>query len=270
VTLPGEAVLFDSFTPQHGFGLDSVLRENRSHLYGILHGVDYSKTNPPLDTLIGKDHKSDDKLGCRQVLLDRLGLERTTGGTVLYLPIEPGDVEAFGSVKPVLDLILTADSCLVVTGKAPDQDLADVIIAERKYPTRFAYRPEPDEKLRPLILAGADAILLPSSLGFRGTNVLAAMRYGTLPIVKAYGGIHQLLSDYDPASEEGCGFMYNNHSSMALWDSVRRANHIFRHSEEWKKLAQRARAIDFSWSESAKAFAKLYANLLRHQVATAA
>jgi starch synthase len=273
VTLPGEAVLFDAFTPQHGFGLDSVLRENRSHLYGILHGVDYSKTNPALDTLIGKDRKSnadDEKLGCRQALLDRLGLERTTGGTVLYLPIESDDVAAFGSVKPVLDLILTADSCLVVTGKAPDQDLADVIIAERKYPTRFAYRPDPDERLRPLILAGADAILLPSSLGFRGMNVLAAMRYGTLPIVKASGGIHQLLSDYDPASEGGCGFMYNNHSSMALWDSVRRANHFFRQSKEWKKLAQRARAIDFSWTESAKAFAKLYANLLRHQEATAA
>ena len=128
VTLPGEAVLFEAFTPQHGFGLDSVLRENRSHLYGIPHGVDYSKTNPPLDKLLGKDHKSnadDDKLGCRKALLDQLELERTPNGIVLYLPIEPDDDAAFGSVKPVLDLVLTADTCLVVTGKAPDQDLAE-------------------------------------------------------------------------------------------------------------------------------------------------
>ena len=143
-----------------------------------------------------------------------------------------------------------------------------MIIAERKYPTRFAYRPDPDEKLRPLALAGADVVLLPSSLGFRGTNVLAAMRYGTLPIVKTHGGVHQLVSDYDPVSDCGCGFVYNNHSPMALWDSIRRANQVFRQSEEWKKLAQRAKAVDFSWAESAKAFAKLYANLLRHRQAT--
>ena len=128
---------------------------------------------------------TNDKLSCRQALLDQLELEKTTGGIVLYLPIEPDDVDAFGSVKPIVDLVLTADTCLVVTGKAPDQDLADIIIAERKYPTRFAYRPDPDEKLRPLALAGADVVLLPSSLGFRGTNAIAAMRYGTLPIVKS-------------------------------------------------------------------------------------
>jgi starch synthase len=273
VTLPGEVVLFDAFTPQHGFGLDSVLRENRSHLYGIPHGVDYSKTNPPVETFIGKRHNSnsaDDKFACRQLLLDQLELEKNPGGIVVHLPIESNDEGAFGSVKPILDLVLTADSCMVVTGKVPDQDLADVIIAERKYPARFASRPDPDERLHQLILAGSDVILLPSSLGFRGMNVLAAMRYGTLPIVKTSGGVHQLVSDYDPASESGCGFMFNNDSPLALWDSIRRANQLFRQLEEWKKLAERARTIDFSWSQSAKAFVKLYANLLRHREATAA
>ena len=85
-----------------------------------------------------------------------------------------------------------------MTGKGSDQDLAEIIIAERKYPSRFAYRPDPDPKLHQLGLAGADVVLLPSSLGFRGTNAIAAMRYGTLPIVKTHGGVHQLVSDYDP------------------------------------------------------------------------
>jgi starch synthase len=273
VTLPGEAALFEAFTPLHGFGLDSVLQENRFHLYGIPHGVDYSQTNPPLDKLIGKRHKSDagdGKSSCRQALLDQLELEQNPNGIVLNLPIESNDEAAFGSVKPIVDLVLTANTCLLVTGKGPDQDLADIIIAERKYPTRFAYRPDPDTKLRQLALAGADVILLPSSLGFRGTNALAALRYGTLPIVKTHGGVHQLVSDYDPGSEGGCGFLYNNHSPMALWDSIRRANQLYRRSEEWKKLTERAKAIDFSWAESAKAFAKLYANLLRHRQASPA
>ena len=178
--------------------------------YGIPHGVDYSQTNPPLDKLLGKRPKV--RRGQRQSQLaakrfwNNSNLNRTPTESSLALPIEPQDESAFGSVKPVLDLVLTADTCLVVTGKAPEQDLAEIIVAERKYPTRFAYRPDADTKLRQLALAGADVVLLPSSLGFRGTNVLAAMRYGTLPIVRIRGGVRQLVSDYDPVSDSGCRF----------------------------------------------------------------
>jgi starch synthase len=273
VTLPGEAALFEAFTPQHGFGLDAVLQENRFHLYGIPHGVDYSLTNPPIDKLVESGQNSESangKSSCRQALLDQLELEKNPNGIVLDLPIESNDTGAFGSLKPIVDLVLTSDTRLVVTGKGPDQDLAEIIIAERKYPTRFAYRPDPAEKLRQLALAGADVVLLPSSLGFHGINAVAAMRYGTLPIVKSRGGVHQLVSDYDPGTEGGCGFVYNDHSPMALWDSVRRANQLYRRAEEWKKLAERAKALDFSWTESAKAFAKLYGNLLRHRQAAPA
>jgi starch synthase len=273
VTLPGEAAVFEAFNPQHGFGLDSVLQENRFHLYGIPHGVDYSQTNPPVEKLGGKHQKSDSadgKSDYRKALLEQAELEKDSSGIVLNLPIEANDEGAFGPVKPIVDLVLTADASFVVTGKGSDQDLAEIIIAERRYPTRFAYRPNPDPKLRQLALAGADVVLLPSSLGFRGTNAIAAMRYGTVPIVKAHGGVHQLVSDYDPATEGGCGFIYNDHSPMALWDSIRRANELYRRPEEWKKLAERAKAIDFSWTESAKAFAKLYANLLRHRHPTPA
>ncbi len=272
VTLPGEVSLFEAFTPQHGFGLDAVLQENRFRMYGIPHGVDYSQTNPPLDKLLGKRQKSEEnaKVVCRKALLDQLELEQNSNGIALALPIEPHDELAFGSVKPFLDLVLTVDTSLVVTGKAPEQDLAEIIVAERKYPTRFAYRPDAETKLRQLALAGADVALLPSSLGFQGANVLAAMRYGTLPIVRMRGGVRQLVSDYDPVSDSGSGFVYADRSPMALWDSIRRAKQLYHEPEAWTKLASRAQAVDFSWAESAKAFAKLYANLLRHRQPTPA
>jgi starch synthase len=273
VTFPGEVSLFEAFNPQHGFGLDAVLQENRFRTYGIPHGVDYSQTNPSLDKLLGRRQKSeqtDAKVSCRQALLEQLELEKNSNGIALALPIEQQDESAFGSVKPVLDLVLTADTCLVVTGKAPEQDLAEIIVAERKYPTRFAYRPDADTKLRQLALAGTDVVLLPASLGFRGTNVLASMRFGTLPIVRTRGGVRQLVSDYDPVSDSGSGFVYANHSPMALWDSIRRAKQFYRQPDAWTKLVRRAQAVDFSWAESANAFAKLYANLLRHRQASPA
>ena len=273
VTLPGEPALFEAFTPQHGFGLDAVLQENRFHLYGVPHGVDYAQTTPPFEKLIGKHQQSsgtNGKLRCREALLEELKLEKSPNGPVINLPIETTDEGAFGAVKPTLDLILTADTCLVITGKAPDQDLAEIIVAERQYPTRFAHLAKADATLRLLCLAGADVVLLPSSLGLRSENAIAAMRYGTLPIVKARRGVHQIVSDYNAGTESGCGFVYNDHSPMALWDSIRRANQLYRKSEEWKKVAERAETLDFSWTESAKAFVRLYGNLLRHQQATQA
>jgi starch synthase len=268
VTLPGEVSLFEAFNPQRGFGLDAVLQENRFRIFGIPHGVDYSETSPSLDKLLGRRQKTaETKVDCRKALFEQLGLEKNSTCIALALPIEPQDESAFGAVKPVLDLVLTADTCLVVTGKPPEEDLAEIIVAERKYPSRFAYRPDADTNLRQLALAGTDVVLLPASLGFRGTNVLASMRYGTVPVVRTRGGVHQLVSDYDPVSDSGSGFVYANHSPLALWDSIRRAKQLYRQPDEWTKLVRRAQAVDFSWSESAKAFAKLYANLLRHRQA---
>jgi starch synthase len=273
VTLPGEVALFEAFSPQHAFGLDGVLQENRQHLFGIPHGIDYSQTNPPFEKLFGKRQKSDtitEKAAARQSLLEQLELERNPNGIVIDLPIESHDGAAFNSFKPVLDLVLTADSCLVVTGTAPDLDVTDLLIAERKYPARFAYRPEADAKLEQAALAGSDVVLLPSSLGFHGTNAIAAMRYGTLPIVKSNGGVHQIVSDYDPGADAGSGFVYIGKSALALWDAIRRANELYQCPDEWNKLANRAKSVDFSWAQSAKAFAKLYAGLLRHRPAKAA
>jgi starch synthase len=266
VTLPGETALFEAFTLQHSFGLDAVLRENHYKTFGIPHGVDYAETNPPLEALIGKHWKSDDgKPSCREAVLEELGLDKKVNGAVYALPIEPQDDAAFAAVKAFIDLILTANARLIVPGKAPEADLADVIVAERKYPTRFSYLPDADARIRKLVLAGADAVLLPSSLGFRAITALTAMRYATLPVVKFRGGVNQVVSDYDPATDSGNGFIYSEHSPRALPDSIRRANELYQRPDLWSQLAARAQRIDMSWHESSAAFTKLYANLLRHR-----
>jgi starch synthase len=273
VTMPGEVAMFEAFSSQHGYGLDSVLQENRVHLFGIPHGVDYSRTNPPVSELFGNHPKSEfanGKTACRRALLEELELVKDPKGIVINLPIEPHDGVAFNYVKPILDLVLTADACLAVTGTGADLDVTDMIIAERKYPTRLAYRPNAETKLRQAALAGSDVVLLPSSLGSNGASALAAMRYGTLPIVRSRGGVHQLLSDYDAAAGTGCGFIYNSNARLALWDAIRRANDLYHRTDEWSLLAERAKSVDFSWAESAKEFATLYASLLRHRPARTA
>jgi starch synthase len=271
VTLPGEIALFEAFTLQHSFGLDAVLRENHFRTFGIPHGVDYSETNPPFETLLGKRPKTGDgKASCRQAVLEQLDLEKDLKGIVYALPIEPQDGAAFEAVKPFIDLILASNACLITTGQVADSDLGDVIVAERKYPTRFSYQPDADLRTRQLALAGADAVLLPSSLGLRATTALAAMRYAALPVVKSRGGVHQIVSDYDPATDSGNGLIYYDHFPRALLDSVRRAYELHQQPALWSQLAARAQKVDMSWVESAAAFTDLYANLLRHQTPASA
>ena len=266
VTLPGETALFEAFTVPHSFGLDAVLRENHFKTFGIPHGVDYAETNPPLEELLGKHLQSGDgKPSYRQAVLEELGLDKNAKGVVYALPIEPHDDAAFAAVKAFIDLILTANTCLIVTGKVPEADLANVIVAERKYPNCFCHLPDADKKIRQLALAGADAVLLPSSLGFRAITALAAMRYATLPVVSFRGGVHQVVSDYDPTTDSGNGFIYCEHFRRALPDSVRRVNELYQQPDLWSQLAARAQKIDMSWHESAAAFTKLFANLLRHR-----
>jgi starch synthase len=271
VTLPGETALFEAFTLQHGFGLDSVLQENHFRIFGIPHGVNYSETNPSFGDLLGEPQKfNNGKTSCRKAVLEQLGLEKDPKGVVYALPIEPQDDAAFAAVMPFIDLILTANACLITTGKVADPDIASVIVAERKYPTRFSYQPDADVRKRQVTLAGADAVLLPSSLGFRGITALTAMRYATLPVVKSRGGVHQIVSDYDPETGSGNGLIYFNHSPRAVLDSVRRANDLYQQRHLWSQLVARAQKVDMSWGESATAFARLYANLLRHRNASAA
>jgi starch synthase len=91
-----------------------------------------------------------------------------------------------------------------------------------------------------------------------------------LPVVKSRGGVHQIVSDYDPETGSGNGLIYFNHSPRAVLDSVRRANDLYQQHDLWSQLAARAQKVDMSWGESATAFARLYANLLRHRNASAA
>src|SRR3984893_17251805 len=117
VTLPGETALFEAFTLQHGFGLDSVLQENHSRIFGILHGVNYSETNPSFGDLLGESQKSNiGKTSCRKAVLEQLGLEKDPKGVLYALPIEPQDDAAFTAVMPFIDLMLTANACLITTG----------------------------------------------------------------------------------------------------------------------------------------------------------
>ncbi|HXM02583.1 MAG TPA: glycogen/starch synthase [Chthoniobacterales bacterium] len=270
VVFPGELVLYESFTQEGGFGLNLVLQENANRTVGIPFGVDYSVTNPPFEKLIGRKTKTDSgngKAACRQAILNQWELESGNNDLLMVCPIDEGDDRALSQVIPVFDRLLTSNLRFVLLGSAVDNWVSELMVTERKYPKRFAWSRETDARLKSLALAGADLALFPASLGPRGINAIIAMRYGTVPIAGNRGGLRQIIVDFDPIQNEGSGLVYYRDDPEAVWDTVQRAFWLKRQPETWNKLIAGCQAVDFSWPASARSFAQLYADLLRHRQA---
>lgn len=273
VVFPGELVLYESFTQEGGYGLNLVLQENSSRTVGIPFGVDYSATNPPFEKLLGRKMKLDSgngKAACRQAILDQLELEIGENDLLTVCPIEEGDSRTLTNVIPVFDRLLTSNLRFILLGSAANSWVSDLMVTQRKYPKRFAWNPEAESRLKTLALAGADLALFPGSLGPRGVTAITAMRYGTVPIAGNRGGLRQIIVDFDPIQNEGSGLVYYRDHPEALWDTVQRAFWLKRDPARWNKLVAGCEAVDFSWPASARTFAQLYADLLRHRQAASA
>ena len=270
VIFPGELVLYESFTQEGGFGLNLVLQENANRTVGIPFGVDYSVTNPPYEKLLGRKAKIDSgngKAACRQAISSQLELESGNNDLLMVCPIEEGDDRALTQVIPVFDRLLTSNLRFLLLGSAADSWVTDLMVTERKYPKRFAWSRETDARLKSLALAAADLALFPASLGPRGIDAITAMRYGTVPIAGNRGGLRQIIVDFDPIQNEGSGLVYYRDDPEAISDTVQRAFWLKRRPETWNKLIAGCQTVDFSWPASARSFAQLYADLLRHRQA---
>jgi starch synthase len=281
VIFPGELVLYESFTQEGGFGLNLVLQENSNRMVGIPFGIDYSVTNPPfekllkvtnppVEKLVSRKLKTDagnGKAARRQAILSQLELESGDSDLLMVCPVEEGDNRALTHVIPVFDRLLTSNLRFILLGSPAKSWVSDLMVTERKYPKRFAWSRETDARLQSLALAGADLALFPGSLGPRGISALTAMRYGTVPIAGNRGGLRQIIVDFDPIQNEGSGLVYYRDDPEAIWDTVQRAFWLKRQPETWDKLIAGCQAVDFSWPASARSFAQLYADLLRHRQA---
>jgi starch synthase len=273
VVLPGEIGLQRGLQPEHGAGLHLVLQENSPRTIGIPTGIDYSQTNPPFDKLLPRRSKFETTSGkstCRQHLLNQLNLESDGTELVATCQVHPDDGAGLSQLVPLFDRLLTGKTRLIIAGPLPAAFTPQVIVAERKYPRRFAYDRQGDARVRNLSLAGSDVVLLPASLGPNGITAITALRYGTVPVVSYRNGLRQIITDFDPVRKQGRGFVYYRNHPEGLWDGVQRVYWTRERKEYWDALVEQCTAADFSWAESAKAFAELYSGLLRHRRAVPA
>jgi len=170
--------------------------------------------------------------------------------------------KGFEILVPLLDRLLWDDVHLIILGEGDPAYETALAVAARKFPTRFAYQKNYDEKLAHLIEAGMDISLIPSHFEPAGLGAMYNLKYGALPVARVTGGIQEIIEDYDPTTDGGYGFLCYEYSSEAFWDAIKRARQIYRDRRLWTKLIKRAMARNFSWDASAQCYEALYRELV--------
>lgn len=247
-----------------GLGLDIILREHAHRLVGILNGADYERWNPETDGLLPRQFGSgylEGKAVCRDLLLDALALAPAPAGPVFGMVTRLVPEKGFDLLIPLLDRLLSDDVRLIILGEGDPGYETALAIAARKYPSKFAYRRIYDEKLAHLIEAGADVTLIPSRIEPSGLSAMYSLKYGTLPVARATGGIQEIIEDYDPTLDIGYGFLCYENAPDGFWDSIKRAREIFHDKTLWAALMERAMSRDFSWEAVAERYEAVYAQL---------
>jgi len=265
ITAVSEHYRREILTAVGGHGLDGVLRENAYRLTAILHGADYMRWNPVSDRLLPANYDTKKLRGkrvCRDELLKEMKLASTPRGPVFGMLTRVVEEKGFEILVPLFDRLLWDDVRLIILGEGDPAYETALAIAARKFPDKFAYRKDYDEKLAHLIEAGMDISLIPSRFEPAGLSAMYNLKYGALPVARATGGIQEIIEDYDPAIDRGYGFLCYEYSSDAFWDEIKRARDVFRDRNVWTKLMKRAMALDFSWETSAQRYEELYTELV--------
>jgi starch synthase len=266
VTTVSERYAREIQTPEGGAGLDVVMREHANKLTGILNGVDYEIWDPATDDLLPKQYSPKNLAGkqkCKEELLKQLGLAPDPKGPVLVMVSRLTHQKGIELLFPVIDRLLADDVRLVILGEGHAAYERELMIASRRAPERFAYRQSMDEKLSHLIYAGGDVFLMPSQYEPCGLSAMYALKYGTLPLAHATGGLYESIQDYDPTNDSGHGFLFYDFTAEAFWDSIMRVREHFSDAERWNQLRLRAMACDFSWSTATPRYEEVYNRVLR-------
>jgi starch synthase len=251
-------------TPEFGEGLDELLRERAHKVFGVVNGIDTEVFDPALDPALGHNYSAADpgpKALNKRALRAELGLAETRA-PLLAVISRFYEQKGLELVQQALPALTELDIQLAVVGTG-DRRYEDMFrLAAARQPGRFAASFGFEPGLAQRLYAGADMLLMPSRFEPCGLGQLIALRYGTIPVVRATGGLADTIRDFDPVSDTGFGFTFGPYDPWQLFGAVVRAAETYKHAPAWTRLVRRAMRQDVSWARSAGLYAGLYRTAL--------
>jgi starch synthase len=252
-------------TPEYGCGLEGVIRERENDLFGILNGVDYQEWSPGSDPHIKKNYGPEDLRGkkiCKDDLQEIYGLPVKASVPVIGMVSRLADQKGWDILGEVIEDFIRRDLQLVILGSGEEKYQRMLTGLCSRHPKNIGVRIGFDNVVAHKIEAGADMFLMPSKYEPCGLNQIYSLKYGTIPIVRATGGLDDTIEDYNPLTGTGNGFKFSAYSGATLLEAVKRAIAVFSHEKAWNQLAANAMACDFSWGKSSVDYLALYRKLV--------
>ncbi len=248
-------------TPEFGERLDPILRERKDRVFGILNGIDYEVMDPETDPYIPA-HFSRDSLERRienkLALQAEANLTQDPGISLVGIIGRLADQKGFDILAEAIDPILSLDLQFVLLGTG-DQHYHQLFTRiAQSYPGKVGIFLTFNAPLAQKIYAGTDMFLMPSRFEPCGLGQMIAMRYGSVPVVRRTGGLADTVQDFDPATEQGTGFVFDKYDRWALFAAIVRAVEHYKDPDRWRKLQVQAMQQNFSWEVSARQYIDLY------------
>ncbi len=226
-----------------------------------MNGVDYSEWSPERDQHIAAPYSAENLNGkalCKRDLLQQFGLAEDTQWPVVGMISRFVNQKGFDLIQQTADRLARENLIMVVLGTGEPEYEAMFRRLNKQYPQKFAVKIAYDNALAHKIEAGSDVFLMPSHYEPCGMNQIYSLRYGTVPIVRAVGGLDDTVEQFDPQTLKGTGFKFKPYTAEALLDTVQAALKVYADKNVWQTLMRNAMAQDYSWPNSAREYVKVY------------
>ena len=249
-------------TTEYGFGLEGVLRSRAATVTGILNGVDYDEWSPQTDKFIVAKYWPQDlsgKLRCKQDLLHAFGVKSADAKVpVIGIVSRFAAQKGFDLIAQIMDRLAREEMIVVAlgTGDKPYEELFQRL--NKQFPNKIAVKVAFDNAIAHKIEAGADMFLIPSRYEPCGLNQIYSLKYGTVPIVRATGGLDDTIDPWDARTGKGTGFKFSDYTGEALLATIKQALLAYRDPSSWQTLMRNGMSRDFSWGASAREYGKIY------------
>lgn len=248
-------------TPEYGHGLDALLKARSKDVYGIVNGLDYDLWDPATDKFIVKKYSKEtlqNKLENKLVLQKEHSLPVLPDIPIIGMITRLVDQKGLDILARTLEEIMHLRCQLVILGIGDPKYHKLLEEEKKKYPKHIGINLCFDAALAQRIYAGSDMFLMPSRYEPCGLGQLISFKYGTIPIVRATGGLADTVKDFDPATGERDGFVFKEYTSSALLETVKEAIESYKDKQSWKELQLKVMDYDYSWEASAKKYVTLY------------
>ncbi|MFH0952290.1 MAG: glycogen synthase [Patescibacteria group bacterium] len=256
-----ERYAHEILTPEFGQGLDKHLDRRHDSFFGIINGIDYTVYNPSFDTNLDYNYdwnSLDKKKRNKMVLQKELKLAPTADQPLIGLVNRLTEQKGFYMILEILPILMKQRLQMVVVGSGDQDFISQFKKYAKRFPKQLAIYTPFTEKMASRVYAGSDIFLMPSRYEPCGISQMISLRYGSIPIVHETGGLSDTITNYNPRTGRGNGFVFTRYEKEELLITIARAIENYHHTKTWERLTWQSMRLSYSWKLPAQKYTTLY------------